>query len=137
MKANFRAILSVTVTLIVCATGVSVNGDTKIKSRVHSDGTVEYYSTSRARAGKKTANLSNNKYDHLIREIATREKVDPQLIRCIVQIESSFNADAVSVAGAMGLMQLMQEIVHYYKVADPFDPGQNLDAGIRHFSHLM
>lgn len=109
----------------------------EIKSRQGKDGTIEFYSGYSPSSPGKTTRFSNKRYDHLIREIAGREGVDPQLVRCIVKVESGFDADAVSVAGAMGLMQLMQEIVHHYRVDDPFDPRQNLDAGIRHFSHLM
>ena len=137
MTPLHRTAIPVIVLILAYGMALPVQADSKIKKRVHKDGTVEYYSAGQAKAGKRTATLSNNKYDHLIRQIAKREKVDPQLIRCIVQIESSFDADAVSVAGAMGLMQLMQEIVHYYKVKNPFDPRQNLEAGIAHFAHLM
>ena len=108
-----------------------------IKSRKGKDGTIQFYSGHSPSVPGKTTRFSNNRYDHLIKEIAGREGVDPQLVRCIVSAESGFNANAVSVAGAMGLMQLMQEIVHYYDVDDPFDPRQNLDAGIRHFAHLL
>src|SRR6056297_2552926 len=96
-----------------------------IKSRTGKDGTIEFYSGYSPSSPGETTPLSNNRYDHLIKEIAGREGVDPQLVRCMVKVESGFDAGAVSVAGAMGLMQLMQEIVHHYGVDDPFDPRQN------------
>ena len=37
----------------------------------------------------------------------------------------------------MGLMQIMQEIVRYYNVKNPFDPKENLTAGIKHFKSLL
>ncbi len=79
----------------------------------------------------------SDRFDILIEKISRRENVDPLLIKCIIKVESDFNPDAVSVAGAMGLMQIMQVIANSYKVSHPFDPEQNLDAGIRHFSWLQ
>ncbi|HOF13824.1 MAG TPA: lytic transglycosylase domain-containing protein, partial [Spirochaetota bacterium] len=55
----------------------------------------------------------------------------------IIKIESNFNKDAVSVAGAMGLMQLMQDIAQAYNVDDPFNPEQNIKAGVKHFKSLL
>jgi soluble lytic murein transglycosylase-like protein len=108
---------------------------------VHSDGTVEYtnrYDTPRRgySPAQGTASLSK-KYDRLIEEIAGREGVDPVLVKCIVKAESDFNPNAVSVAGAMGLMQIMQVIAEHYNVSDPFDPEENLSAGTKHFAFLM
>ncbi|MFW5770355.1 MAG: lytic transglycosylase domain-containing protein [Spirochaetota bacterium] len=137
MTTLHRTGIPTIIMLLTFSMALPVRADSKIKERVHKDGTIEYYSADQAKACKRTASLANNRYDHLIKAIAKQKKVDPQLIRCIVQVESSFDADAVSVAGAMGLMQLMQEIVHYYKVKDPFDPRQNLEAGIVHFAHLV
>ena len=50
---------------------------------------------------------------------------------------TDFNPDAVSVAGAMGLMQIMQDIARHYGVTDPLQPEANLRAGIKHFRALM
>jgi soluble lytic murein transglycosylase-like protein len=37
----------------------------------------------------------------------------------------------------MGLMQLMQETSRIYNVRDPFDPEENLNAGIKHMKGLL
>ncbi|HSV97470.1 MAG TPA: lytic transglycosylase domain-containing protein, partial [Spirochaetota bacterium] len=73
----------------------------------------------------------------LINRIAAEEGVDDYLVQCIVKVESDFNAGAVSVAGAAGLMQIMLDVARAYGVSDPFDPGQNLRAGVRHFKSLL
>ena len=114
--------------------------DGQIKSKQRDENTVEYYNT---RGKQKIENNSqqkdilNNPYDSLIVTIANKENIDPHLIRCIIKIESNFNKDAVSVAGAMGLMQLMQDIVQAYNVDDPFNPEQNIKAGVKHFKSLL
>ena len=76
-------------------------------------------------------------YDGLIREAARRHKVDAGLIRSIMQTESSFNPAAVSSAGAVGLMQLMPDLVRELGVTDPFDPRENIMAGARHLRRLL
>lgn len=113
----------------------------RIHRTVHRDGTVEYtnrYDPPR-RSSSRTQGIAelSKKYDPLIEEIAEREGVDPVLVKCIVKAESDFNPNAVSVAGAMGLMQIMQVIAEHYNVSDPFDPEENLSAGTKHFAFLM
>lgn len=76
-------------------------------------------------------------YDDLIREAATRYRVDTALIRSVMQTESAFDALAVSRAGAMGLMQLMPEVAEELGVEDPFDPRQNVMGGARYLRRLL
>ena len=66
-----------------------------------------------------------------------RFNVDPDLIKAVIKVESDFDPKAVSRAGAMGLMQLMPATATTYNVRDPFNPHENIMAGVKHLSGLM
>jgi Transglycosylase SLT domain len=72
-----------------------------------------------------------------IEAAAARYEVSPRLIAAIIAVESEFNPRAVSRTGAQGLMQLMPATAVGLKVSDSFDPGENIEGGVRHLRALM
>lgn len=108
----------------------------EIKSRTLPDGTVEYYTVDSAKKTSRKIILSN-RYDSIIFRIAGEEGIDPLLVKSVIKVESDFNPNAVSPAGAMGLMQIMEMIAHSYNVKNPFNPEENLQAGIKHLAWLL
>lgn len=72
-----------------------------------------------------------------IDQISTEHRLDPHLIKAMIQVESNFERYAVSHKGAQGLMQLMPSIQKLYGVKDPFDVHQNVEGGIKYFKYLL
>lgn len=73
----------------------------------------------------------------LVGQLADRFGVPSALAHALITVESNYRADAVSPKGAMGLMQLMPATARQYAVEDPFDPAQNLSAGLQHLKALL
>jgi len=70
-------------------------------------------------------------------ESAARENdVAPELLLAVMVQESGGRADAISPAGAQGLMQLMPATAEDLGVDDPFDPVQNIRGGARYLSQM-
>ncbi len=68
---------------------------------------------------------------------AKRHGLRAELVHAVILAESLYDPKALSHKGAMGLMQLMPETARRYGVADPWNPAQNIDGGVRYLSYLQ
>jgi len=75
--------------------------------------------------------------NNIIAAASAKYGVSSDLITSVVQKESNGNPNAVSSAGAQGLMQLMPATASSLGVSNPFDPTQNIDAGTRYLASLI
>ncbi|MEA2031375.1 MAG: transglycosylase SLT domain-containing protein [candidate division Zixibacteria bacterium] len=73
-----------------------------------------------------------SQYGHIINEAATANKVDSALICAVIRTESGGNPNAVSSAGAKGLMQLMDSTATEMGMNSAFDPHQNIHCGVKY-----
>lgn len=76
-------------------------------------------------------------YAEAIERYSREHGVDVDLVRAVIQVESSGNARAVSPRGAAGLMQLMPATARELGVTDVFDPDTNIEAGTRYLRSLL
>ena len=76
-------------------------------------------------------------YQGLVSKYAGQFNVPYDLALAVLETESSYRPDAESEKGAKGLFQLMPLIINTYGVTDPFDPDQNVRAGVQHLGVLL
>ena len=73
----------------------------------------------------------------LAEQTARRFGVDAALVHAVIIAESAYRPNALSPKDAMGLMQLIPATARRYAVADPWDPAQNIEGGVRYLRDLL
>lgn len=81
------------------------------------------------KAAKRASGVAPTAYDDYFEEAAKKYDLDPKLLKATAGAESSWNQNAVSKAGAQGLMQVMP--FNFKPGENPFDPRDNIMAGAR------
>ena len=89
------------------------------------------------------ANIQNNNsstlinYEELFNYAAKEYNVPSEILKAIAFTQSSFNSNAISKSGAIGLMQLMPATAKELGVNDAYDPVQNVMGGAKYLSNLL
>ena len=76
-------------------------------------------------------------FDPIINSCALQYGVDKSLVKAVIHAESGYDPNAVSAKGASGLMQLMPQTAKSLKVANSFDPADNIRGGVRYLKFLL
>lgn len=94
--------------------------------------------TARKKVSVPTAKGSppDTPFNAAIVDASKTHDIPVELIHAVIRVESNYNPDAVSSAGAQGLMQLMPGTASDMKVADSFDPKQNIMGGTKYLRRL-
>ncbi len=92
---------------------------------------------SEAKLNFKDVFKNRQKYSPTIAEAAKVHRLPPALLHAVITAESAYNPDAVSTAGAVGLMQLMPGTAERYGVRNRRDPTANVSGGTQYLRDLL
>ncbi|RQH05472.1 lytic transglycosylase domain-containing protein [Paraburkholderia dinghuensis] len=101
---------------------------------------VEAYAPASITAKRSTP--SRNRADavlvsNVIDEASRQFRLQPELIRAVIDVESRYDPAAVSDKGALGLMQLMPDTARRFAGGDMLNPRENVLTGARYLRFLL
>jgi soluble lytic murein transglycosylase-like protein len=80
---------------------------------------------------------NRKRFSPTIERMAEQHDLPPHLLHAIIMVESAYDPQALSSAGAQGLMQLMPATANRFGVNDPYNPTQNIRAGATYMKLLL
>ncbi|MFA7403959.1 MAG: transglycosylase SLT domain-containing protein [Pelobacteraceae bacterium] len=86
---------------------------------------------------KYASSVNPAEFEQLIKTCSEKYGVNPCLVKAVIHAESGYNPNAVSSKGASGLMQLMPSTAKSLKVADRFNPKDNVEGGVKYLRFLL
>ena len=139
MSSQMRRVLASAAVLLLAAAATA-----EVRVATKPDGSKVIYNVGGSSKGK-AGNLNwlakqrnrPSKFDEMIERYGRRYRVDPVLIRAVIQVESDFNPNCVSSKGARGLMQLMPGTAKRYGVLRIHDPEENIAGGVHYLADLL
>jgi len=81
--------------------------------------------------------LTREWMDRYVERFSRAYDLSPALVKAIIKAESNGERFAISPKGAQGMMQLMPFTSKRLKVADPFDPVENIEGGVKYIKELF
>lgn len=120
----------------------SSNGSEKLNSLILTNSSLQSLLNTQTLEENSTINKdysinTDSNYGSIISNAASFFNIDAKLIESVIKQESNFNANAISSAGASGLMQLMPATAKSLGVTDIFDPAQNIYAGTKYLKNML
>lgn len=94
-------------------------------------------STLKANGSKSVATNAPANINALINQSSQKYGVDPKLVSAVAQAESNYTPNAVSDAGAVGVMQLMPDTASSLGVTNIYDPRDNIEGGVKYIKQLL
>ena len=85
----------------------------------------------------RRGNVSIRKIVRFAHKYSRKYNLDMKLVQAVIEVESGYESDAVSSAGAEGLMQIMPETQKDLGVTEPFDAEQNIEGGVRYLRSML
>ena len=86
---------------------------------------------------KYASSVNPAEFEQLIKTCSEKYGVNSCLVKAVIHAESGYNPNAVSSKGASGLMQLMPGTARSLKVADRFNPKDNVEGGVKYLRFLL
>ena len=120
---------------------VDSNGTVHLTDRPPHDGyqliQLSRKKTLMSRINFRDKEANRKRFSGKIAEVADRYQVPEALLHAVITIESVYDPDAISRAGAVGLMQLMPATARRYGVYNRRNPTANLNGGTRYLKDLL
>jgi soluble lytic murein transglycosylase-like protein len=146
-RAIPRGALLLGLALVLSGAALPAHAGSQIYSYVDADGVTHFTNAPRGDGRFRPIVLRNLRplrvaparyeYDGLIDTAAATVRLPPALVKAVIAAESAFDSQAISRAGAQGLMQLMPTTAEHLGVADPFEPAQNVRGGATYLRSML
>ena len=108
-----------------------------VLGNVHPLGEAAPVMAARAALPPRAIAQRRERFTPLVRAAARTHGLPEALLQAMIEVESGFDAAAVSPKGALGLMQLMPDTARALRVRDARDPADNIDGGARYIKELL
>jgi hypothetical protein len=115
----------------------TIVGSRTVSPQVVAPVVVEPYSPEAEAPQPKTPAGPVRNIDEAVERIAAQHQLPAQLIHSVIQVESNYNPNAISSAGALGLMQLIPSTARRFGVTNVFNPVENIQGGARYLRYLL